>query len=383
MPQPDKYIKGEDFTEYATEHPAAPYHPAKLDSELNKIASSINALVANIAKLQRDDGALGYGIVNTESLGVSVLALLGKSGFTPRGTWEVNKLYKSKDIIDVPSLGLLVYAVSDHTSSDADADLASGKLMRVSRFISDVSADYTASDIAVNPIAGLAASDVQDALALIVKSVDVVASRLADIMPLIDALTARIDSAESAIANLIANGSGGSSSSGTNTRFSFLKPVETMVLATFNTWTRVPISSSGLINSLLSADTPLGKMRYPYGLTTGLGDWIEVSISAKYIANGSTQFTNGGFSLKLTFNEVDTFLTTKETGSYDSRVYRTKFSKSERIVNVGNPEYITFEAVYLLRMRKDDNFSIWVRNDANTNNHTFKIDVVVKQLTAA
>ncbi|MBC2768565.1 hypothetical protein [Pusillimonas minor] len=64
MAQPPRYNRTKDFAEdYGdnTDHPA-------LNAELDAVSSSVNAIRANLALVQRDDGGLANGIVTEESL---------------------------------------------------------------------------------------------------------------------------------------------------------------------------------------------------------------------------------------------------------------------------------------------------------------------------
>lgn len=67
MPQPQAYERLTDFSERDgddTDHPA-------LNQELDQAAQSINQIRANLAQIQRDDGALKNGVVTADSLAPS------------------------------------------------------------------------------------------------------------------------------------------------------------------------------------------------------------------------------------------------------------------------------------------------------------------------
>lgn len=101
MPQPPAYTPAFSFTEDEAANPAAHVPGASLDAEFSAAATTIKAILANLAKLQRDDGALANTIVTLDSLSPAVLlALGGGQAWTPRGHWATGVNYAVGDVVD-------------------------------------------------------------------------------------------------------------------------------------------------------------------------------------------------------------------------------------------------------------------------------------------
>lgn len=181
------YVKTEDFTDYATDNPQAPYPPAKIDSQLALIAQFSAAIQENIFKIQRDDGGLRNGVVHPQSLSASTLALID-SEFTPRGQWTTGVAYKAKDVLENVATEDLVFVVSDHTSGVYATDLAAGKLMRVGK---TSSATTDAQNVSYTPTGSNLISQVQ--MQLVVQQIQTLIEAL---QTFDNAVDARLDAAE-------------------------------------------------------------------------------------------------------------------------------------------------------------------------------------------
>ena len=125
MAQPNPYAKATDFTEYQTEHEAAPFNGALLDAELVDIETNLDDLNANIALLQRDDGALKNLIVTTASLSSDTLALIASDTFSVEGTWATSTVYAVGDLVEKDGSVYLCFVA--HTSGTFATDLAAAK----------------------------------------------------------------------------------------------------------------------------------------------------------------------------------------------------------------------------------------------------------------
>lgn len=139
-----------------------------LDVEFANLQTSIDSLIARLQAISRDDDALEDGIVTYESLAADVVALLGSTGYTPRGAWLTTTSYAQKDVV-TNGTGTYVCAVA-HTSGTFATDLAAGKWIT----IWDASA-FAASNISFTPVGGISAVNVQSAIA----EVDAEAPKLA------------------------------------------------------------------------------------------------------------------------------------------------------------------------------------------------------------
>ena len=82
MAQPTPYNRAYSFTAFQQATPTTPLPGDKVDLELNGVKITLDQLLANLALIQRDDGALKNGIVTKESLASSL-----SIGFTFRGIW--------------------------------------------------------------------------------------------------------------------------------------------------------------------------------------------------------------------------------------------------------------------------------------------------------
>lgn len=88
MAQPTPYNRAYSFTAYQQATPTTPLPGDKVDLELNGVKITLDQLLANLALIQRDDGALKNGVVTKESLASSL-----SIGFTFRGIWAAGVNY--------------------------------------------------------------------------------------------------------------------------------------------------------------------------------------------------------------------------------------------------------------------------------------------------
>lgn len=84
MAQPPEYTRQHSFSDYQTSNPSDPLPAAYLEAELNAVKATIDAIIANLALIQRDDGELANLSVGAEQLAVSLLA-----GVNPPVLWTV------------------------------------------------------------------------------------------------------------------------------------------------------------------------------------------------------------------------------------------------------------------------------------------------------
>lgn len=121
MSQPPAYARSYSFTDHTANHPNDPQPGVSLDNEFDDVALTANAIRANLALIQRDDGALANRAVGPDQLSLELtLGLRSISDWAALtayvandATWSSAKLYRCK---------------TSHTSSASFAtDLAASK----------------------------------------------------------------------------------------------------------------------------------------------------------------------------------------------------------------------------------------------------------------
>lgn len=96
MAQPTPYDRQFSFQDFQAQEPTTPLPGDEVDGELNAVKLTIDQTLVNLAKIQRDDGALKNGIVTQETLSPSL-----SIGFTLRGTWAAGINYVLGDGVTV------------------------------------------------------------------------------------------------------------------------------------------------------------------------------------------------------------------------------------------------------------------------------------------
>jgi hypothetical protein len=103
MSQPDEYSPAVVFQTEETNAVSgrSTVRTAALDNELNTIATSVNAIVNNLAEIQRDDLELLDRIVKVHTLAPDVLALMGSAGFTVHDPikWAAGTAYTARELV--------------------------------------------------------------------------------------------------------------------------------------------------------------------------------------------------------------------------------------------------------------------------------------------
>lgn len=129
MPQPQPYSRTFSFTEDEAAHPSEHVPGISLDSEFDGVAATVAGILANLLKLQRDDGALKNGVVTIDSLSPATLVALGSNGWTPRGVWAAATHYEIGSVV-TSGTGTYVGAV-DHVSAATFAGEAAGAWIKL------------------------------------------------------------------------------------------------------------------------------------------------------------------------------------------------------------------------------------------------------------
>lgn len=113
MSQPTPYNRQFNFRNQQAQTPTDPLPAAEVDKELNAVKVTLDQTLVNLAKVQRDDGALKNRIVTQDSLSDSL-----SIGFTYHGSWESGRNYLLSDGVSVGST--FYKALSSHLSSGAN-----------------------------------------------------------------------------------------------------------------------------------------------------------------------------------------------------------------------------------------------------------------------
>lgn len=98
---------------------------AQVDAELDALATPLNQTIANLALIQRDDGAVRDGVVTPQSLSADTLKILSGTAGAIRGAWVTGAVYAVKDLA-TQSSNTYVCAVP-HTAGVFATDLAAGR----------------------------------------------------------------------------------------------------------------------------------------------------------------------------------------------------------------------------------------------------------------
>jgi len=180
MSQPTPYNRLYNFTDYQTVNPVDPLPATELDAELNAIELTTDEIRANLAQLQRDDGALANQLVTPESLSASTLAIISQGEYVPRGAWDDGVAYAVGDLATYNAATYL--CIVAHTSAIAfPTDNSAGKWLLIangalqgggqavdvysgtgSQTAFTLSYNYAGSNAAVVYVAGVAQIPTQD-----------------------------------------------------------------------------------------------------------------------------------------------------------------------------------------------------------------------------
>lgn len=96
MAQPTPYDRQFSFQAFQAQEPTTPLPGDEVDGEFNAVKLTIDQTLVNLAKVQRDDGALKNGIVTQDSLSPSL-----SIGFTFRGVWAEGVNYLQSDGVSI------------------------------------------------------------------------------------------------------------------------------------------------------------------------------------------------------------------------------------------------------------------------------------------
>jgi hypothetical protein len=126
MSQPPPYLRQFGFTDFSASYPTAQQPGTGLDSEFDAIKATFAAVLVNLARIQRDDGALKNSIVTLDSLSPAVMLALGAGViWLPRGDWVAITAYSVSDVVTAGT-GSFVCSTAHTSSTDFEDDVAAG-----------------------------------------------------------------------------------------------------------------------------------------------------------------------------------------------------------------------------------------------------------------
>ena len=127
MAQPPIYSRAYDFSAYQTSNPQDPLPASQVEAELDRIKSTLDAVLNNMAILQRDDTQLANQSVTAESLSQDALAIAQADGFNIRGDWATGIDYEINDVVDFNDATYI--CINAHTSASTFDSLAAHWLL--------------------------------------------------------------------------------------------------------------------------------------------------------------------------------------------------------------------------------------------------------------
>jgi hypothetical protein len=118
--QPTPYERVANFQDIQSLSPSTPLPGQTVDTEFNAVVNTFNAILANLALIQRDDTALANQTVGFDQLKAEVLV-----GINPATVWAAETAYVPGDV--VINFTSLYRAIESHTSTaDFSEDLNTG-----------------------------------------------------------------------------------------------------------------------------------------------------------------------------------------------------------------------------------------------------------------
>lgn len=124
MSQPTAYTRQYDLASVQSGNSLAPIPGSYLDTELDAVKNTLDQTLANLALIQRDDGALANSAVTVAALSSDVKALMA-AGAQIQGSWLTGTAYEVGDIVEQSSSAY--FCLLDHTAGTFATDLAASK----------------------------------------------------------------------------------------------------------------------------------------------------------------------------------------------------------------------------------------------------------------
>lgn len=121
MPQPPAYNPQHDYSDFSASFPNIPHNGQWLDDDFDDINITLDAVLANLALIQRDDGQLA-----NQSVGIDQLKPEITFGFNSPTNWLTATAYAVRDAVWFDQYKLYRCLIA-HTSGVFADDLAAGK----------------------------------------------------------------------------------------------------------------------------------------------------------------------------------------------------------------------------------------------------------------
>ena len=121
MSQPKPYQRTTSFTNLQVTNPTGQPQGPDLDVEYNNIKTTLDAVLANLALIQRDDGVLANASVGLNQLSPQVTV-----GFSVPTAWATGLSFVSSPASTVFNGGKFYSCLVSHTSGTFATDLAAG-----------------------------------------------------------------------------------------------------------------------------------------------------------------------------------------------------------------------------------------------------------------
>ena len=155
MSQPPAYSRAFSFTNFMAANPSLPVPGTQIDIELNNAKKTLDAVLANLALIQRGDGKIANASVGLDQLSAQVVV-----GFNAPSAWVTGTTYAANSSTVFNGSGFYSCLVA-HTSGTFSTDLAAGNWKLIVNLASVPL--VAASQIAVTP-SGSLTTDVQGSL---------------------------------------------------------------------------------------------------------------------------------------------------------------------------------------------------------------------------
>ena len=124
MSQPPTYSRQYNFTQFSSTNPSDQQPGVQVDAEFNAAKQTLDAILANLVKIQRDDGAIANASIGVNQLGIDAMILLATK-WTVLGLWVTATVYPAGSVV-TQGTSTYVSAVA-HTAGVFATDLAANK----------------------------------------------------------------------------------------------------------------------------------------------------------------------------------------------------------------------------------------------------------------
>jgi hypothetical protein len=158
MPQPPAYSRQANFTQWSIDNPSTPHQGVSIDAEFNAVKTTVDATLVNLAKIQRDDGAVANNSIGPDQLSNELVL-----GFRSVTNWATATAYVARDAVWVNGRTLYRCLVSHTSAASFATDLAANRWQVIADYAPIVASEATA--VAAAATATSAANSATAALA--------------------------------------------------------------------------------------------------------------------------------------------------------------------------------------------------------------------------